>query len=123
MVYRDQMVLYLMNVLTIKVNERGYVKLDLTDRIGWDDFPSFADTVVSLIGAVVLIKRRIVYMHMWDLQLNNTLIRFVFEDYPLTTSLESADPKDYATLENVRQFLIKERHKHWGEPSTNGQSR
>ncbi len=116
--YRDQMALYLMNVLTIEVNERGYVSLDLTDRIGWHDFPSFADRVVSLIGAAVLIKNKVVDMHLWDLQLNEVSICIVFQDFPVMTSLESADPNGYATLENVRQFLMQERHKHWGEPSS-----
>lgn len=118
MLYSDQIALFLLNDLTIEVNERGYVHLGLTDRIGWEEFPSFADRVVSLIGAVVLTKRNTVDMHMWDLQLNNTLLRFVFQDYPVMTSLESDDPNGYASLENVRQFLMQEKYKQWGEPSS-----
>ena len=71
----------------------GHLCLELTDRIGWHEFPKFAERLVSDFGWNVVEKSVVADMHIWGLKFENEQIRLVFDDFPLMISLESDSHK------------------------------
>jgi hypothetical protein len=91
----------------LKTMASGYLCLELSEAIGWDQFPTFAEELAVLIGATVPDKAEGVEMRIWQLQLPPCRIKLVFDDFPTMVSLESDSLQGDDILRNLPEELKK----------------
>lgn len=92
------------DALAIQKMASGHACLNLTSRINWEGFPSFADAFVRSIGGLITSKSDAPDIRVWEVCVDNSALRLVFDDYPVMVSLESTDDKSDETLQ---QLLLK----------------
>jgi hypothetical protein len=83
----------------------GHLYLEISQSVGWAEFPKFADALVSKLGATVLDKAEAADMRIWQVSLQGCTLRLVYEDYPLAVSIESmSDEGDRLVRELKEKF-------------------
>ena len=75
--------------LTLRSMHSGHLCLELTEVIGWHQFPRFAEELMLMIGASIRDKAEGVDFYIWRLEFPTCQIRLVYEDFPNMISLES----------------------------------
>jgi len=87
--------------LALTTMASGHVCLNLTERVGWEEFPSFAESFIRSIGGSVIQRSDGPDLRLWDVNIQGHLLRFVFDDYPVMVSLESSDEKGDGILRKL----------------------
>ena len=95
------MSIFIFDALGIKQMASGHLCLNLSTKVGWDDFSEFANSVLFQCNGVVLDKTESVDMRMWKVKISGASIRLVYEDYPVMVSLESADSAGDRALQEL----------------------
>lgn len=102
---------YSLDSLALKTMASGHLCLNLTEQIGWAEFPAFADKFIDSIGGTITHRSDGSDLRLWEICLDEHVLRFVFDDYPVMVSLESSDDKGDATLERLHRELASMNNK------------
>jgi len=79
--------------------------LELTESIGWKQFPQFAEQVVTLLDGTVSSKADGVELCVWRVRIQNCDLRLVYEDFPTMVSMESSSDEGDILLRKLQQTL------------------
>lgn len=90
--------------LGIELTYSGRACLNLTSLVGWDAFPDFAKKLARYLDASIVHKFDSVDVRIWELSINDAILRLVFDDFPVMVSLESPNESTDAIL---REFDLK----------------
>jgi hypothetical protein len=93
------------NKLTLQPMASGHWCLEISETIGWDDFPKFAEVLVTTLGGKVLDKAEAVDMRIWEVRFQSCTLRLVYDDYPSAVSLESTSDDGDRLLRDLKQKL------------------
>ncbi|VVH65809.1 hypothetical protein BSPLISOX_2125 [uncultured Gammaproteobacteria bacterium] len=92
----------------------GALRIELTEKIDYENFEDFAKLFLKIIPAKVIDKIVAVNIIMWRLKINNKLFYLVFDDYPVMMSLEPIDNnldneilRIFNLLKNIKPQQIK----------------
>jgi len=83
----------------------GHCSLQLSETVGWEEFPEFADELLKILGGHVLDKTEGVDMRIWEVSIHGHRLKLVYEDYPLSVAFESADDEGDRFLRELKQKL------------------
>jgi len=83
----------------------GHLRLELSEAIGWNQFPEFAEKFTTLLGVPVCKKADGIEMCIWDLQFPTCQLALVFDDFPVMVSLESDSIQGDDILKNLAEQL------------------
>lgn len=90
-----------LDALGIQQMASGHVCLNLSEKVGWDAFPVFAEQILSQCNGVVLEKTDSVDVRIWRVRIGDSELRLVYDDYPLMVSIESSDSSGDRTLKDL----------------------
>jgi|SRR5688500_3414236 hypothetical protein len=93
------------NKLALSQMASGHWSLQVSDTIGWADFPQFADQLIAALGARVVDNAEAADMRIWDITLRGCRLRLVYEDYPLNVAFESSSDEGDRVLEEIKKAL------------------
>ncbi|MGI2030382.1 DUF3630 family protein [Endozoicomonas acroporae] len=83
----------------------GHLSLELSDKITLDEFPEFANRLISVVGGIVEEKNHSVIMCIWDVSINDKQYRLVYDDYPCGVSLESDNDDSDREIYRIKSLL------------------
>lgn len=83
----------------------GHICLNLSSKVLWEDFPSFADQLIRQFDGVQIEKAEAPDIRIWKLKIRDAEVRLVFDDYPLMVSLEALDNNGDKVLEYLHNAL------------------
>lgn len=69
----------------------GNLFLVLSENIGWEEFPDYAEDFIGKVGGKIIEKLDAVDVRIYKIKLKFVTLRLVYEDYPQMVSLESMD--------------------------------
>lgn len=81
----------------------GHLCLNLTEKIHWEDFPDYADTVLRFINGNVKQRCDATEIRLWHVEIHGCTMRLVFDDYPTMVTLESSDNQGDLILKTLYQ--------------------
>jgi hypothetical protein len=93
--------------LNLKTMVSGHLCLELSEAVGWDQFPRVAKEITAMIGVTAPDKAEGVEMHIWRFQLPTCQLKLVFDDFPTMVSLESDSLQGDDILRDVSEQLKK----------------
>jgi len=96
-----------LDMLAIEKMASGHECLSLSERISWEDFPCFAENLISLIGGEIIEKIDGPDMRLWQVKYRTSILQLVFDDYPLMVSLESLDSNGDLIIHDLYKILLK----------------
>jgi hypothetical protein len=67
----------------------GHVAFDVTEKVGWERFPEFAERFATFVGGTIIKKVRAIDMCIWKIALGSSEIRLIYEDFPMRVCAES----------------------------------
>ena len=79
----------------------GNEYLHLTDEGTWDSFPKFAEELASQIGASIIKRKTLPDSHLWEIEFEGDLLRFVYDDFPNGISIE---PKGIFNKKSIQRL-------------------
>jgi hypothetical protein len=79
----------LLDALEIEPMASGHCCLNLSEQVGWSDFPEYAETLLSTIGGRQVSVADAPDIRLWEVEVAGERLRLVYDDYPQTVSLES----------------------------------
>lgn len=91
--------------LVMEKGASGHLGLELTERIGWDDFENYATEILRRLDARVIERATMVDMHLWDVEVETVPLRLVYEDHPDRIILESSSFPGDMMLKKLRARL------------------
>ena len=83
----------------------GHVCLNLSTKVGWEDFPDFAEAILEQCRGTVIEKADAIDIRMWRVKIGKSEVRLVFDDYPAMVSMESPDETGDQTLKYLSGTL------------------
>ena len=103
-----------MNLDCLKLSNMhsGNFCLNLTERVNWDKFPLFANAFVEENEAKIVNKSQAADMAIWEIEINQCVLRLVYDDYPQMVSLESKDDLGNVVLEELAAKFSIGNHRH-----------
>jgi hypothetical protein len=93
--------------LALNTMASGHLCLNLTERITWEEFPSFAERFVRAINGEITRKSDGPDLRLWEVTIVAQPLRFVFDDFPVMVSLESPNEKGDEILKRLYGELAK----------------
>lgn len=92
--------------LAIEKMASSHESLSLSERISWEDFPRFAEDLISLFGGEIIEKIDGPDIRLWQVKYRASTLRLVFDDYPLMVSLESLDSNGDLIIHDLYKILL-----------------
>ena len=92
---------------SLELMASGHLCLELNLNLPWTDFTTFAEKLLTAIGARKQHEWESVETRMWDLVIGDVPLRLVFDDYPQNVSLESTSADGDRVLEAIHMQLTK----------------
>lgn len=93
--------------LALNTMASGHLCLNLTERIGWEEFPVFAERFIPSIRGEITRKSDGPDLRLWEVTIDAQPLRFVFDDFPVMVSLESPNDEGDAILKRLYGELAK----------------
>lgn len=87
-------------------NGREY--LELTNAGTWESFPHFAEKYAKQIGAKVISKIEAADIHLWKIEYDGVVLRFVYDDFPNGVSIEPIDEKGLPAIDKLFKLLVEQ---------------
>jgi hypothetical protein len=102
---RAEMVKIPLEALCIADTPCGRVRLDLSARVRWKDFPGVAAKLMGLCGGAVRQKADTAEIRVWQVTVGDSELNLVFQDCPAMVFLESSDPTGDRALRELYGLL------------------
>lgn len=94
-------------ILNINKMASGHLCLDLTEKVKWEDFPSYAKLLIKLLSGKILSKVDGPDIRIWDVRINKNNYRLTFDDFPLMVALESSDDEADNEIKRIMESILK----------------
>ena len=91
--------------LSLLTMASGHLCLNLTESVGWGDFPAYADGLLRLLNGSVHTKADGVELCVWKVRFGSCELRLVYEDFPTMISLESSTDEGDCLLNELHRKL------------------
>lgn len=95
-----------LEILNINKMASGHLSLDITEKINWEEFATFAEKFIKFFNGSILSKVDGPDIRIWEVDINNHNFRLIFDDYPIMVSLESMDELSDNELKRIRGVLL-----------------
>ncbi len=89
------------DALALTTMASGHLCLNLSERTSWEEFPAFADALLERIGGVTRAATDTVDLRLWEVLVDGSVMRLVFDDFPAMASLEANDSKGDEVLRRI----------------------
>jgi hypothetical protein len=93
--------------LRVESMASGDLSLRLTECIGWEDFPGYAETVVGWLGGVIAARADSAAERVWDVRIQGQRFWLALDDFGLGVSLDSQDAEASIRIECIRRDLLR----------------
>jgi hypothetical protein len=93
------------NALSLETMASGHLCLNLSDSVPWDGFSDFARFTLSKIGGACAEVIEGPDTIIWKVHIGERAFQLVFDDYPVTVSLESNSDEDDVALRDIYDQL------------------
>ena len=87
----------------------GDLSLLLTERISWRSFPSYAETLLEIVGGTVVDRVESPVERVWTVRICGQLFWLAYDDYPLGVSLDSQNSDASSKILEIQQTLLNHR--------------
>jgi len=94
-----------LDALEVQIMASGHVSLNLSQAIPWEDFPTYATKLLKAIQGQKLSVTDGADMRIWDIVVEGTSLRLVYDDYPNMVALESSDDEGDVLLRRLGSRL------------------
>jgi len=94
-----------LEALKVEKMASEHLCLNLSERVGWDDFPEYAETLLKILGGTKISAAESVELRIWEVSIDGRTISLVFSDYPAMVSLESPSDEGDDVLKDVEAKL------------------
>ena len=78
-----------LDALSLCKNASGSLCLNLTEKLSWEGFPSFAQSFIKSVNGQLRQVNDGVDLRVWDVEIDAEVLCLVFDDFPVMVSLES----------------------------------
>ena len=95
--------------LAIRLMASGNESLLLTERVGWDSFPPYAEAILQLLEGTVVSRADGPDQRVWAVRIGTHLFWLAYEDFPIEVSLDPQDSDASALVWAIRQKLLDHR--------------
>ena len=79
-----------LDALGLERMSSGHVCLNLSERVTWQQFPAYAESVLRVTGGKRTRVAESVELRIWDVSFLGATVSLVWSDYPEMVSLESS---------------------------------
>jgi len=79
----------------------GHLCLNLSEKISWEIYPDFAESIIKICDGTVKDKVESPEMRIWIVVIAQQELRLVYEDYPQLVSLESCSDEADQLIKNL----------------------
>lgn len=86
----------------------GCEGIELTEEGSWETFPPFAKKYAEQIGASIVNKIETPDMHLWEIKYENSILNFVYDDFPNGVSIEPKDTNGQAAIETLFKLVMEQ---------------
>jgi len=93
------------NVFSVGRMKSGRLYVELNSKVGWEGFPGYAEEFVRLFSGEVVCRSDSADARVWEVVINNQVLRLVYEDFPVMISLESKTDGGDEFIEGLRVFI------------------
>ena len=94
----------LLEALEIEPMASGHCCLNLSEQVGWSEFPEYAEKLLSKIGGRQVSVADAPDIRLWEVEVGGESLRLVYDDYPQLVSLES---DSHAADARLRRLLTE----------------
>jgi hypothetical protein len=94
-----------LDALSVQDTPCGRVCLGLSARVGWQEFPAFAQDLMALCKGTVTQKADTAEIRVWRMSIGDSDVNLVFQDCPALVSLESSDAAGDRALRDLYDLL------------------
>jgi len=91
--------------LALETMKSGHLCLELTERVGWEDFARYGEELLHRLDGRVVAKGSISDMHLWHVEIETLPLNLVYEDFPNRIRLESDSHAGDMLLRNLQERL------------------
>lgn len=95
----------LLDSLAIHEMASGYRCLSLSERVSWEEFPDYANALLAILRGSRTSVADGPDMRLWQVLVEGTELRLVYDDYPQSVSLESNSDEGDRVLQLVLDKL------------------
>lgn len=89
------------DALAIEKMASGHSCVNLSERVSWELFPTYAKQVLKMIDGQITHKFDSFDVRIWEINICGCVLKLVFDDFPVMVSLESSNNKGDALLEKI----------------------
>ena len=79
----------LLDALGLQGMASGHRCLNLSERVSWEEFPAYAHELLTFLQGSTVSVADGPDMRLWQMLVEGTALRLVYDDYPQMVSLES----------------------------------
>jgi len=83
----------------------GHLCLEITEKIVWDDFPDYANSLIRILKGEIISKISSFDLIIWEISINGESFKLVFDDFPLMVTLESSSDQGDNQIRDIRDYL------------------
>jgi hypothetical protein len=83
----------------------GNLCLNLTSKIGWEEFPGFVQSLLCSIGGRIIEKYDAVELRIWKSDFEGVTLSIVWDDYPVMVSIESSSSSGDQEINRIFEIL------------------
>ena len=92
--------------LRIERMASGNNALLLSERVSWEAFPEYAESILQLIGGVVVERVDGPVERIWNVEIDGALFWLAFDDWPAGVSLEPRNGAASALVLGLRRRFV-----------------
>jgi hypothetical protein len=92
--------------LEIETMASGNESLRLTDRVGWEDFPRYAELVIASLGGTIVNRADGPDERVWTAIVQNCTFWISFDELVFGVSLDSQNAEASRLIPGVRRTLL-----------------
>lgn len=94
-------------IFSLGIMSSGRVFLSLNSEVEWENFPEYAERLLSVLDGVIQKKTDSFDVRIWEVSIRGESLRLVFDDFPVMVSLESVSEAGDKILLDVEKKLTR----------------
>jgi hypothetical protein len=97
--------------LAIRPMASGNESLLLTERVGWESFPPYAEAILQLLEGAVVSRADGPDQRVWTVRIGTQLFWLAYEELTIEVSLDPQNSEASALVPTIRQKLLDHRER------------
>ena len=98
-----------LELLLIERMASGHRSLRLTRAVGWDEFDSYAESLLDMLQGSVLSRADSPVERVWSVGIGGAQYWLCLDDFDLGVCLDSCDAAADARIDAIRSILLEKR--------------